>query len=687
MPNGKYNLENGISAAQKSGEYYSNVEIGKSTDNNATNTEMGDDDVDVSDTSCGIGACKPTSFQCFANLKLFVFFYSFTAICTQTNVPYLSSQISAIEKQFQISSVVSGTLISCNEVGQLCFVLLVSYFGNRGHIPRIISSFALIYSFGMFITAIPYYFNPYYLPKEVPTTNVSNITDIGICSAVNTTSKTTNLNVDDEGGLQGTGLITVYIMGASIVVQGIGKSAKRSLSATYIDNNVRDKNKTGLYLGFTIAASVLGPGVAILVGSAMSSIPIDLSDTSLSTTDPRWIGCWWLGFVIFAGLGIVTSLPVLFFPKRMKSVAAVPDDKKVETNSKSLCTTLKGLPVTLIRIFKIPIFTVTLLAISIISFSITGLITFGPKYLQNQFYIPAWKANLINGVLGLFVSVFGTVLGGWFTSRFKMDTYKCAKFNNCILILVLALTGSLIFIGCDNQRIFGLDTEIVTLDDGLRATPPKCFCDVKAYLPVCGEDDRTYLNPCVVQCWNKTDTSYGGCMELDGGSVTTGICDTGCSTLIPYLIVYVLQSFIGTQAIVPSYLILIRSVPDIDKSVAIGLLVFTTSILGWLPAPIVYGLVIDGTCRVWNMVDGKQGSCQLYYLDQLRARFLGLESVLKLFSLFFYLVILFLSRRQALKENNEKTQIEEEEMKKRADGDDLNEIQMSETIENGDDTH
>ena len=42
-----------------------------------------------------------------------------------------------------------------------------------------------------------------------------------------------------------------------------------------------------------------------------------ISDTTLKPTDPRWIGAWWMGFLLVGGLAIVPSLPMLFFPRRM----------------------------------------------------------------------------------------------------------------------------------------------------------------------------------------------------------------------------------------------------------------------------------------------------------------------------------------------------------------------------------
>jgi hypothetical protein len=38
----------------------------------------------------------------------------------------------------------------------------------------------------------------------------------------------------------------------------------------------------------------------------------------MSPRDPRWIGAWWLGFVVFGIISIFLAAPLPFFPKQMK---------------------------------------------------------------------------------------------------------------------------------------------------------------------------------------------------------------------------------------------------------------------------------------------------------------------------------------------------------------------------------
>ena len=55
------------------------------------------------------------------------------------------------------------------------------------------------------------------------------------------------------------------------------------------------------------------------------------------------------------------------------------------------------LPKSVGRVISRPVYTLNLVAALLQVFSIMSLAAFGPKYLENQFHIPTWKANIILG--------------------------------------------------------------------------------------------------------------------------------------------------------------------------------------------------------------------------------------------------------------------------------------------------
>ena len=40
-------------------------------------------------------------------------------------------------------------------------------------------------------------------------------------------------------------------------------------------------------------------------------------DLTITPTDTRWVGAWWIGFLVCAGVNILTSIPFFFFPKTL----------------------------------------------------------------------------------------------------------------------------------------------------------------------------------------------------------------------------------------------------------------------------------------------------------------------------------------------------------------------------------
>ena len=56
-----------------------------------------------------------------------------------------------------------------------------------------------------------------------------------------------------------------------------------------------------------------------------------VSETSMTPRDPRWVGAWWLGFLAFGLLGVLSSVPTFFFPRRLKPQ---PQLRKLEQDRK-----------------------------------------------------------------------------------------------------------------------------------------------------------------------------------------------------------------------------------------------------------------------------------------------------------------------------------------------------------------
>lgn len=67
-----------------------------------------------------------------------------------------------------------------------------------------------------------------------------------------------------------------------------------------------------------------------------------------------------------------------------------------------------------------------------------------------------------------------------------------------------------------------------------------------------------------------------------------------------------------------------RSVSEEERSFALGMQFVIFRLFGYIPAPIVFGNLIDSTCILWKQSCSgeKGGRCLLYDIEQFRYRLL-----------------------------------------------------------------
>lgn len=78
------------------------------------------------------------------------------------------------------------------------------------------------------------------------------------------------------------------------------------------------------------------------------------------------------------------------------------------------------------------------------------------------------------------------------------------------------------------------------------------------------------------------------------------------------------DSISSVRPIMYSICFLYRAVDPKDKAFSQGLALTMVSLLALIPGPIIFGWIIDSTCKIWNEKCGEIGNCQLYDQDQFR---------------------------------------------------------------------
>ncbi|XP_060063799.1 solute carrier organic anion transporter family member 2B1-like [Ylistrum balloti] len=294
---------------------------------------------------CGIGPFRPSLFKNFGNIPCFVGCYSIIGLLSQSLNTYLGSQIPSIEKQFGLSSAYSGILMSFNDIGYLAVVLLVSSIAPYVHIPRMLFGAFLVYGISGVVCSLPHFFSlasgtlPSLADDDVINENLSSTVRVSsmrskvypLCDLI--TGNTSVLfedacvkNLKEESDTDDTksDVRTMFlaIFGIGMVLQGVAKSLRGPFVTVYVDDN-GEKRKTGFYMGIIIAVAIAGPSVAFVVGGVFSKMYVTLEDVDITPRDPRWIGAWWIGFLMFGGASIVFAMPMALFPRHIKKPKAI----------------------------------------------------------------------------------------------------------------------------------------------------------------------------------------------------------------------------------------------------------------------------------------------------------------------------------------------------------------------------
>lgn len=62
----------------------------------------------------------------------------------------------------------------------------------------------------------------------------------------------------------------------------------------------------------------------------------------------------------------------------------------------------------------------------------------------------------------------------------------------------------------------------------------------------------------------------------------------------------------------------IRSVSEEERSFALGMQFVIFRLFGYIPAPILFGNLIDSTCLLWKSTCGESGRCLIYDIESFR---------------------------------------------------------------------
>ncbi|XP_048460622.1 solute carrier organic anion transporter family member 2A1-like isoform X1 [Rhincodon typus] len=586
----------------------------------------------------------------FRSIKLFVLCHGMLQCSQLLYSAYFKSSIVTIEKRFGLSSFSSGFLSSLHEIGNSLLIVFVSYFGSRVHRPRLIGMGGLLLSFGAFLLTIPHFISERYEYSKATNENV-NYSNIDICHPENQTQSMENCTKFTVHS-NNMSIVWVIIVIAQLIV-GIGTVPIQPFGISYVDDFAKPSNSP-IYIAILFAISVFGPAFGYLLGSVMLRLFVDLDKVNpaaidLKPSDPRWIGAWWLGLLISSSILAITSVPYFFFPREMTpqkksgseaDMLSETDEQKME--EMSLQEFIKMFPKMFAKLLLNPLFIIIVLAQCSFSSMLAGLSTYFNKFLEQQYSTTASHANFLIGSIMLPAIAIGMILGGLFMKRFHLSLAKIPWCSASVLSLVIILTIPLFFLGCSTQKIAGINYS----KDGNRSSSfslqtdcnAHCFCFDYTYNPVCGVDAVEYISPCHAGCthsiFNQSTRMIMthlncSCIQTSNNEdyAHPGHCKVSCTHLLLSMVISItLIGLIASLTHNPLYMTVLRVVRQEEKSFAIGIQFLIMRLFAWLPAPVLFGAVIDSTCIRWNKTcTGKSAACAYYDNTLLRNRYLGLQ--------------------------------------------------------------
>ncbi|KAM6158535.1 solute carrier organic anion transporter family member 2B1 [Rhynchocyon petersi] len=644
-------------------------------------------------TSPGTQNLRPSLFH---SIKFFVLCHSLLQLAQLMTSGYLKSSISTVEKRFGLSSQTSGLLAAFNEVGNTALIVFVSYFGSRVHRPRLIGCGAILVSLAGLLMSLPHFISEPYRYDHTSHEDLPQDSEASLCLPMISGPTPATSNSSCSSNTKTQHLAVVGIMFLAQTLLGVGAVPIQPFGISYIDDFAHNSNSP-LYLGILFAVTMLGPGLAYGLGGLMLRLYVDIDrmpegGISLTPKDPRWVGAWWLGFLISAGSVALAAIPYFFFPRELPKEKhelrfqtrimsmIVSQASKGETSSSeqshgeytenqnglgqfapdmTVIQFIKVFPRVLLQTLRHPIFLLVVLSQVCMCSTVAGMATFLPKFLEHQFSITASYANLLIGGLTIPSAIVGIVVGGVLVKRLHLGRARCVIL--CLLGSLLCLFCSLplFFIGCPTHQIAGITPQPGTqpghsLFPGCSET---CFCPVDDFNPICDPSIHVeYITPCHAGCTSrvvqeaadKSTVFYTNCSCVVGRElVPTGSCESACSSLVlPFVLLISLGAALASVTHTPSFMLILRGVKKEDKTLAVGIQFMLLRVFAWMPSPVIHGSAIDTTCVYWAKRCGRQAVCRYYDHDLLRTRFVGLQFFFKMGSLACFAFIWVILRQQ-----------------------------------------
>ncbi|XP_063220552.1 solute carrier organic anion transporter family member 1C1-like [Bacillus rossius redtenbacheri] len=287
---------------------------------------------------------------------------------------------------------------------------------------------------------------------------------------------------------------------------------------------------------------MFGPAFGFSFSWYCLSLYIDPTLTPvIQREDPRWIGAWWMGWMVLGSVKLLMALLVAFFPRELPRREKRPEDadglgeeqalKRLEdtqpqdsperrplTPSASAAdlAVLKrrsqlhedSFLKSLLRLLKNKVLIYNTIANSAFFMGGYGYWLYLVKYTETQYHKSASGASMVTGVTFIAAISLGMMCSGLVMGKFRPGAKVVLSWNVFIGLLHVAGSLSFIFLGCKDNGVYGIDIFRGTTNFQNECND-MCDCRNVKYQPVCyAEKSITFFSPCHIGCKsNYLDTN------------------------------------------------------------------------------------------------------------------------------------------------------------------------------------
>uniref|UniRef100_A0A0L8FTN5 Solute carrier organic anion transporter family member n=1 Tax=Octopus bimaculoides TaxID=37653 RepID=A0A0L8FTN5_OCTBM len=430
--------------------------------------------------------------------------------------------------------------------------------------------------------------------------------------------------------------------------------------------------------GIFYTMSIIGPAFGYLLGGKFLDYYVDIGrvDTSsigMKSGNAKFVGAWWIGFLLSGLYAIVISLPICGFPRELPGATKYRTEREAEvyhqksneewspnntsTDPPNLKMGWKAILSSLKILTSNPTFMFLNLSAACESIILSGFATFAPKFIESQFSLSASVSAVYVGYALVPAGGGGTFLGGVLVRMLKLKVRgiirMCLGLSTVLLVLML-----IFLLRCQNNSFVGINvpysvnrTSSPFVIGNLKAEcNADCHCSNEDYDPICSSGGSIYFSPCYAGCKTVIDgytKKYANCSCIQSNNskfdyvAVSGKCPNQCNHLSLFMPFFAMIMLITFTISMPALTATLRCVPQKQRSFGLGIQWILARCFGSIPGPIMFGKMIDLTCQFWQQTCQENGSCYVYDNERMGLYLMALTLVVKALScLFFFLALL-----------------------------------------------